>query len=130
MLLGLTAVTALFILIAPYVIGVFGNPGGDRSLAVGLSQVLFPIVALLGASGIVVGILNSYDHFTVPALSPVVWNVAIIAGLVIGVPQAHTTNTKLYVYAVSILVATVIQMLLPIPWLRGIDARRGAAAGR
>ena len=42
-----------------------------------LSQVLFPIVALLGVSGIVVGILNSYDHFTVPALSPVFWNVAI-----------------------------------------------------
>ena len=121
MLLGLTALSALFIVIAPYVIGVFGDPGGDRSLAVGLSQVLFPIVALLGAFGIVVGILNTYNHFTIPALSPVVWNVAIIAGLVIGVPQAQTMNTKLYVYAVSILVATVIQTLLPFPWLRGIE---------
>ncbi len=90
MLLGLTALSALFILAAPYVIGLFGNPGNHRSLAVGLSQVLFPIVALLGVSGIVVGILNTYDHFTVPALSPVVWNVAIIVGLVIGVPQART----------------------------------------
>src|SRR5438105_3361738 len=94
---------------------------GERSLAVGLSQVLFPIVALLGAFGIVVGILNTYNHFTVPALSPVVWNVAIIAGLVIGVPQAQTMNTKLYVYAVSILVATVIQTLLPFPWLRRME---------
>src|SRR3954454_17275968 len=122
MLLGLTAVSAFFIVIAPYVIGIFGDPGGDRSLAVGLSQVLFPIVALLGAFGIVVGILNTYNHFTVPALSPVVWNVAIIAGLVIGVPQAETMNTKLYVYAVSILVATVIQTLLPFPWLCGKEA--------
>ena len=121
MLLGLTALSALFIVIAPYVIGVFGDPGGDRSLAGGLSQVLFPIVALLGAFGIVVGILNTYNHFTIPALSPVVWNVAIIVGLVIGVPQAQTMNTKLYVYAVSILVATVIQTLLPFPWLRGIE---------
>ena len=39
----------------------------------------------------------------------------------IGVPQAHTMNTKLYVYAVSILVATVIQTLLPLPWLRGLE---------
>ena len=38
-------------------------------------------------------------------------------------PQAHTTNTKLYVYAVSILIGTVIQVLLPIPWLRGRDGR-------
>src|SRR6516164_11830984 len=29
MLLGLTALSALFIVIAPYVIGVFGDPGGE-----------------------------------------------------------------------------------------------------
>jgi putative peptidoglycan lipid II flippase len=121
MLLGLTALTALFVLVSPWVIGLFGNPGHDRPLAVGLSRVLFPIVALLGVSGIVVGILNTYDHFTIPALSPVFWNVAIIAGLAIGVPQAHSSSTKLYVYAVAILVATVIQVFLPMPWLRGLD---------
>ena len=121
MLLGLTALSALFIVAAPWLIGIFGEPGDDRSLAVGLSQVLFPIVALLGISGIIVGILNTYDHFTVPALSPVFWNLAIIVGLVIGVPQAQSMNAKLYIYAVSILIATVIQTLLPVPWLRGLE---------
>jgi putative peptidoglycan lipid II flippase len=120
-LLGLTALTAIFVLIAPWVIGIFGNPGHDRSLAVGLSRVLFPIVALLGVSGIIVGILNSYDHFTVPALSPVFWNIAIIAGLALGVPHEHTADAKLYVYAISIVIATVIQLFLPVPWLRGRD---------
>ena len=123
MLLGLSALTALFILVAHHVIGIFGNPGDDRSLAVGLSRVLFPIVALLGVSGIVVGILNSYDHFTVPAISPVFWNLAIILGLAIGVPQAHTADSKLYVYAAAILVATFVQVFLPMPWLRGRDGR-------
>jgi putative peptidoglycan lipid II flippase len=123
MLLGLSALTAFYILIAPWVIGAFGDPGNDSALAIGLSRVLFPIVMLLGVSGIVVGILNSYEHFTVPALSPVFWNIAIIVGLVIGVPQAQTMNTKLYVYAFSILVATVIQVLLPMPWLRGLDGK-------
>src|SRR5438067_7662044 len=122
-LLVLTGLTALFIFVAPWIIGAFGNPGGDRHLAVGLSRVLFPIVALLGVSGIVVGILNSYERFTVPALSPVFWNLAIIVGLVIGVPHAHTIDTKLYIYAGSILVGTVIQVLLPMPWLRGLDGR-------
>src|SRR2546428_963417 len=107
MLLGLGALTALFIVIAPLAIRPFGNPGGDRALAVGLSRVLFPIVALLGVSGIVVGILNSYEHFAVPALTPLFWNLAIIVGLVIGVPQAHSLDTKLYVYAISIVVGTV-----------------------
>jgi putative peptidoglycan lipid II flippase len=122
-LLVLGALTALLMLLAPWIIKPFGDPGGDPELAVGLSRVLFPIVVLLGVSGIVVGILNSYEHFAVPALTPVFWNLAIIAGLVIGVPQADTIDTKLYVYAASILVGTVIQVLLPIPWLRGRDDR-------
>jgi putative peptidoglycan lipid II flippase len=123
MLLGLGALTALFIVLAPLVIAPFGDPGGDRALAVGLARVLFPIVVLLGVSGVIVGILNSYEHFTVPALTPVFWNVAIIAGLVLGVPHAHSLDGKLYVYAVSIVVGTVIQVLLPLPWLRGLDGR-------
>ncbi len=122
-LLALGALTALFILLAPWILRPFGDPGGDRELAVGLARVLFPIVALLGVSGIVVGILNSYEHFSVPALTPVFWNLAIIAGLVIGVPRADSIDSKLYVYAVSIVVGTVIQVLLPIPWLRGRDDR-------
>ena len=70
-----------------------------------------------------VGILNSYDHFTVPALTPVFWNIAIIVGLVIGVPRANGISAELYVYAFSILIATVIQFLLPLPWLRGRDGQ-------
>jgi putative peptidoglycan lipid II flippase len=119
-LLGLTGLTALFVLIAPWVMRLFGYEG---ELVVGLSRLLFPIVALLGLMGIVTGILNSYDHFTVPALSPVAWNVAIIVGLVVGVPQADGSDAKLYVYAGSILVATLVQLLLPLPWLRGRDDR-------
>jgi putative peptidoglycan lipid II flippase len=42
---------------------------------------------------------------------------------VIGVPNADTTDGKLYVYAGSILVATLIQVLLPLPWLRGRDGK-------
>jgi putative peptidoglycan lipid II flippase len=121
MLLGLGGLTALFIVIAPLLMRPF-HPV-DLDLTVGLSRVLFPIVALLGVSGIVVGILNSYDEFTIPALTPVLWNVAIVAGLALGVPRAGSENAKLYVYAVSILVATVIQVLLPVPWLRGRDDR-------
>src|SRR5437763_3395947 len=123
MLLGLGALTALFIVIAPWVLKPFGDPGGDAALAVTLSRILFPIVALLGVSGIVAGILNSYEEFSIPALTPVFWNLAIIVGLVIGVPRADTIDTKLYVYAVSIVIGTLIQVLLPFPWLRGRDDR-------
>jgi putative peptidoglycan lipid II flippase len=123
MLLGLGSLTALLMILAPLIIAPFGQPGGDEQLAVTLSRILFPIVTLLGVSGVIVGILNSYEQFTVPALAPVAWNLAIIAGLVLGVPHASTVDTKLYVYAFSILIGTVIQVLLPVPWLRGLDGR-------
>jgi putative peptidoglycan lipid II flippase len=108
---------------------IFGyGPSNYGPLASGLAQILFPLVLILGLSGIVVGILNSYDHFTIPALSPVLWNVLIILGLELGVRHAsagHTgaTSRGLYIYAVSILVATIAQFLLPLPWLRGRDDR-------
>ena len=122
-LLGLGGLTAVFMLAAPLLLRPFGDPGGDFDLAVGLSRVLFPIVVLLGLSGIVVAILNSYEQFAVPALTPVLWNVAIIAGLALGVPAADGEDAELYVYAGSVLFATLLQFLLPLPWLRGLDGR-------
>ena len=120
-LLILGGLTALLIVAAPLVVAPFDL--ADEDLGVTLSRLLFPIVALLGVSGIVVGILNSYEHFSVPALTPVFWNFAIIVGLVVGVPQTDSTTDGLYVYAGAILVGTVIQVLLPLPWLRGRDGQ-------
>ena len=125
MLLGLGGLTALFVVIAPWVMAIFHYGPGDKygALAAGLARVLFPIVLVLGLTGIVVGILNSYDHFTVPALTPVAWNAVILLGLGLGVENSHLRSTRLYYYAVAILVATVVQFLLPLPWLRGRDDR-------
>jgi putative peptidoglycan lipid II flippase len=123
MLLGLSGVTALFILLAPWIMKPFGYEGEDADLVVGLSRVLFPIVVLLGLSGVIVGILNSYEHFTVPALTPVFWNLAIIVALVVGIPFTDDVTTQLYIYAGGILAGTIIQLLLPVPWLRGLDGR-------
>jgi putative peptidoglycan lipid II flippase len=124
LLLGLTAITALFVLAAPWVMSLFGYGSGPAGeLAVTLSRILFPIVVLLGLFGIIVGILNSYEHFSVPALTPVFWNLVIIAGLVIGVPRADSTENELYIYAGSIVFATFVQLLLPLPWLSGLDGR-------
>ncbi|HEV3408588.1 MAG TPA: murein biosynthesis integral membrane protein MurJ [Gaiellaceae bacterium] len=121
-LLGLGALTALFILLAPWVMRPFGL-GEDEDLAVALSRLLFPIVVLLGLSGIVVGILNTYEEFAIPALTPVLWNLAIIAALVFGVPRVEGEEASLYVYAAGVLAGTVVQLLFPLPWLRGRDGR-------
>jgi putative peptidoglycan lipid II flippase len=122
-LLILGGVTALFILLAPLLMRPFGDPGGDFELAVGLSRVLFPIVVLMGLAGIVVGILNTYHQFAVPALAPVAWNLVIVLGLVLGIPWVDGENAQLYLYAAAVVLATLVYLLIPIPWLRRLDGQ-------
>lgn len=123
LLLGLSAITAAFMLAAPWIMRPFGYDGAQEDLVVNLARVLFPTVLLLGLSGVVVGILNSYEHFTVPALSPIAWNLVIILAVVIGVPQTASTTTELYILAGGVLAGTIVQVLLPLPWLAGLDGR-------
>ena len=63
-LIVLGAATGLFFLLAPWIMSLFGGP--YEELATTLSRLLFPIVILMGVSGIVTGILNSYEEFTRP----------------------------------------------------------------
>jgi putative peptidoglycan lipid II flippase len=96
------------------------------ALTAGLAQVLFPVVLLLGLTGLLVGVLQSYDHFTIPAISPAVWNVVIIVLLVILRPHFHggyENGEELYAYAIAILAATFVQLLLALGALRRIDFR-------
>ena len=121
-LLGLGAITAVFILLAPLVLKPFGNPGGNFDLAVSLSRILFPIVVLLGLSGIIVGILNTYEHFAAPALAPVAWNLVIILGLVLGIPRIESADAQLYLYAGVVVLGTLVQLSSRSPGSAGSTA--------
>jgi putative peptidoglycan lipid II flippase len=112
--LVLGAITALFVLTASFVMPLFapGFEGEILDLTVTLSQVLFPILILLGVSGVVVGILNSYDRFGAFAISPLFWNLTIIAVVVLLAPAFHGQD-RIYAYAIGILVGTLVQLLIP-----------------
>jgi putative peptidoglycan lipid II flippase len=122
----LGALTALFVLLAEPIMSVFA-PGFDddpalKDLTVNLARLMFPIVVLLALSGLVVGMLNSFEHFAVPALAPVAWNLVIIAALV-GLVPVLPEDDEIYAYAIGVLAGTVVQFLLPLPWLRGRGGR-------
>ena len=80
---------------------------------------LFPIVVLLGLNGLAVGILNAHDHFTIPAIAPLVWNLVIIAGLV-GLAPLFEGDDQLYAYAIGVVAGTLVQLLMTVPSLRRI----------
>jgi putative peptidoglycan lipid II flippase len=110
----LGALTAIFVLAAPVIVPLFapGYSGHLLDLTVSLSRVLFPILIMLGVSGIVVGILNSYDRFGAFAISPFFWNVAIIIALVVLKPLFAKPD-QIYAYAIAILIGTAVQLAIP-----------------
>jgi putative peptidoglycan lipid II flippase len=112
--MAMGALTAIFVLAAPVIVPIFapGFEGHLLDLTVSLSRVLFPILILLGASGIVVGILNSYDRFGAFAISPLFWNLTIILVLVVLEPMFSEKN-RIYAYAIGILIGTAVQLAIP-----------------
>jgi putative peptidoglycan lipid II flippase len=124
--LVLGAITALFVLLAPVIMPIFapGFEGEILDLTITLSQILFPILILLGISGVVVGILNSYDRFGAFAISPLFWNLTIILLLVVLAPMFEGQD-RIYAYAIGILVGTLVQLLIPVFDLRNTPFKFG-----
>jgi putative peptidoglycan lipid II flippase len=121
-LAALGALTAIFILGATWIMPLFVGDTFDAQLTdltVGLSQVLFPIVVLLGVNGLVVGILNSYEHFSIPAIAPLAWNVVIIVVLV-ALKPLFDGDDQLYAYAIGVLAGTAVQLLMALPMLKRV----------
>jgi putative peptidoglycan lipid II flippase len=115
----LGAITVLFIAFAGLIMPLFvgSQLAGLEDLTVGLSRVLFPVVLVLGLNGLVVGILNAYDHFTIPALSPLVWN-AVILFCLVGSQHVLSGDDQLYGYAIGVIIGTIVQFAMAVPMLR------------
>jgi putative peptidoglycan lipid II flippase len=119
-LIALGAITGLGILLAGLILPAFTSGNFDGSVAATLTQIMFPVVLALGLTGMLVGVLQSYDEFSIPALAPVVWNGVILVLLVV---LHHQFRLPIYAYAVAWLIGTVVQMLLIASALRRIDFR-------
>jgi putative peptidoglycan lipid II flippase len=113
----LSLITVVFLLAAGVIMPLFTDDPALDDLTVGLSRVLFPIVILLGLNGLLVGMLNAHDHFTVPAISPLVWNLVIIAALVALTPLFEGPD-QVYAYAIGVLAGTACQFAMAFPVLR------------
>ncbi|HHY09432.1 MAG TPA: murein biosynthesis integral membrane protein MurJ [Firmicutes bacterium] len=57
-----------------------GFSGGQRELLITLMRVTFPAVFFTALSGLAMGVLHSYQKFTLPALGPIIYNLGQILG--------------------------------------------------
>lgn len=85
-----------------------------------LTRLMFPYMVFIGLMAIAMGVLNSYRHFTAPALSPVFFNLAIIASIFAITPFLATPVNAL---AMGVLIGGFLQFALQVPYLK----RYGAA---
>lgn len=100
---------------------VFGYGYADEpekfSLLTDLIRITFPYLMLISLTGFAGAILNSYDRFAIPAVTPVFLNVFMIAAALL---VADFFPNPAYALAWSIVAAGIFSLLFQLPFLRQI----------
>ena len=117
----ITLVAGLAAVFTPQIISFFyadlmaGDPG-LLDLTVRLMRVMLISPIIFGISGVVMGALNARQHFLLPAIAPIVYNLGIIAGAVAFAPNVMGL-------AIGTVVGALGHLLVQIPGLYAKRAR-------
>ena len=84
------------------------------ALLVKMLRITFPYLLLISLTGFAGAILNSYGHFAVPALTPVILNVVMIASALLLAPFFGEPTVAL---AWGVLMAGLLQLMFQLPFL-------------
>lgn len=112
-----TSVLVLFgVLAAPWLIDAIapGFHGEKRELTVLLVRILFPGAGLLVGSAWCLGVLNSHRKFFISYTAPVLWNVAMIAGM-IAFGKGRSQNSLVVITAWASVVGSALQVAVQLP---------------
>ncbi len=80
-LIIMTAAAVVAALLAPWLVRTILAPGfapWQQALTVELMRWMLIGTVIFGVSGIIMGVLNSFQHFLLPALAPILYNLSII----------------------------------------------------
>ena len=112
-----TSILVLFgVLTAPWLIVAIapGFHGEKRELTILLVRILFPGAGLLVASAWCLGVLNSHRKFFLSYTAPVLWNVAMIAGM-IAFGAGRAQNSLVVITAWASVAGSALQVLVQLP---------------
>lgn len=90
------------------------------NLTVSLTRTMFVYLLLVSLSALVMGMLNSFGRFGIPAISPAVFNLGIIATVVI---LYQYFNQPVYTLAIGVLIGGGGQLIAQVPSLVRIGYR-------
>jgi len=111
----LTSCATLAAIFAPQLVAHVVVPGftpEEQVLTVQLMRLMLISPIIFGISGIVMGILNSFQHFLLPALAPAIYNLSIIAGAMFLAPVMG-----IHGLAVGVVAGSVLHLLIQLPEL-------------
>ncbi len=118
----LTGLSILVVIISPLVATVFA-PGflsdpEKLALTSDLIKLTFPYLLLISLTGFAGAVLNSYQRFVVPALTPILLNLSLIS---VAIWLAPTMQEPSVALAIGVLVAGFAQLLFQFPALADLD---------
>jgi putative peptidoglycan lipid II flippase len=130
-LIAAVATALAWVLLAVCVAGVLGAPALVWALASGFRQTpeaydaavlmtrwMFPYIGFMSMVALAAGILNTWKHFAVPAVSPVLLNLCMIAAAWLGAPQLEARGIEpIFAMAGGVMVGGVLQMAVQVPAL-------------
>ncbi|KGM56126.1 membrane protein [Lysobacter daejeonensis GH1-9] len=115
---ALLVVTGLAIAGAPWVMQVFAPgfaPDGEQhELAVEMLRITFPYALFISLASLAGSILNSFNRFAIPALSPVLLNISMITAALLLAPRMEQPVLAL---AWGVFAAGLLQLVFQLPSL-------------
>ncbi len=118
---ALFLLTALGVLASPVLVLIFA-PGfigddGRFDLTAAMLRLTFPYLLFISLTALAGGILNTFGRFGVPAFTPVLLNVTLIAFALLVAPRVAEPGMAL---AAGVFVAGLVQLLFQLPFLGAI----------
>src|SRR5262245_41671095 len=97
----------------------FSEVPGKIELTIYLTRIVFPFLTLVAVAAVLMGMLNSLGHFFIPALSPAMFNVAVIAMSLAFIPFSSSLGVQpITIVAIATLVGGFGQLAIQWPPLR------------
>ena len=119
LVLVMAGVVLLGVLASPWIVKLIGfgftGTAGKLALTDLLNRLMFPYIFFVSLVALFAGILNVRGHFLMPALSPVILNLAMIGAALLLAPHFQQPILAL---AIGVLVGGVVQMACLLPVLR------------
>ena len=119
MLIVVGAIVVLGIIFSPFIVKLtawgFSDEPGKFALTVALTQIMWIFLLLVSLAAVVMGMLNSFGVFGIPAFSPAMFNVGSIATVLI---LYGVLDEPIYAMAIGVVVGGFGQLIVQLPALR------------